>query len=289
MDAQKQVTMSGAERQGLGGDDARPVAAGSSFYLAMRILPSEQREAMYQVYAFCRAVDDIADDPGPKAGRLAKLEDWRGEIEKLYAGNASGLAKRLATPVQAFGLRKDDFLAVIDGMEMDIARDIRAPDWDELELYCDRVASAVGRLSAKIFGIEDKKGLELSHHLGRALQMTNILRDLDEDADMGRLYLPKEALNEAGIEDLDFGKVLRHSGLDKACGIVAARAQDHFAQAGSVMDHCSRETVRSPRIMASVYRALLDKLVERGWAPPRREIRPSKLHFAWAVMRYGIV
>jgi len=281
--------MSGAERQGLGGDGARPVAAGSSFYLAMRILPKQQREAMYQVYAFCRAVDDIADDSGPKTGRLAKLEDWRAEIERLYIGKTSELTQGLAAPVETFGLKKVDFLAVIDGMEMDVVRDIRAPDWDELDLYCDRVASAVGRLSAKIFGIEDARGRELSHHLGRALQMTNILRDLDEDAGMGRLYLPKEALNEAGIKDVDFGKVLGHSGLDKACGLVAARARDHFAQAGSVMESCSRETVRSPRIMASAYRALLDKLVERGWAAPRREVRPSKLHFAWAVMRYGIV
>ena len=281
--------MSGAERQGLGNEDARPAAARSSFYLAMLILPKEQREAMYQVYAFCRAVDDIADDPGAKAGRLAELENWRGEIENLYAGRTSELTKRLAAPVRTFGLRKDDFLAVIDGMEMDVARDIRAPDWDELDLYCDCVASAVGRLSARIFGIEDARGRELSHHLGRALQMTNILRDLDEDAAMDRLYLPKEALNEAGIKDVDLGKVLAHSGLDQACGLVAARARKHFAQAESVMEGCSRESVRSPRIMASVYRALLDKLVERGWAPPRREVRPSKLQFAWAVMRYGVV
>jgi squalene synthase HpnD len=255
----------------------------------MRILPKEQREAMYQVYAFCRAVDDIADDSGPKAGRLAKLEEWRGEIERLYAGKTSELTQGLAAPVETFGLKKHDFLAVIDGMEMDVARDIRAPDWDELDLYCDRVASAVGRLSARIFGIDDVKGGELSHHLGRALQMTNILRDLDEDSEMGRLYLPREALREAGIEDKDLAKVLSHSKLDRACGVVAERARNHFRQAESVMEQCARESVRSPRIMASVYRALLDKLVERGWVPPRQEVRPSKLQFAWAVMRYGMV
>jgi presqualene diphosphate synthase len=281
--------MRGAERQSLGGDGAQPAAAGSSFYLAMRILPKEQREAMYQVYAFCRAVDDIADDSGPKAGRLAELEAWRGEIEGLYAGKTSELTKRLIAPVKTFGLNKADFLAVIDGMEMDVARDIRSPNWDELDLYCDRVASAVGRLSARIFGIDDTNGRELSHHLGRALQMTNILRDLDEDSEMGRLYLPKEALREADIKDEDFAKVLSHSNLDQACGVVAMRARDHFAQADSLMEQCTRESVRSPRIMASVYRALLDKLIERGWAPPRQEVRPSKLQFAWAVMRYGMV
>jgi phytoene synthase len=289
MDAQGRVAMNEAERQSLAADGAFPVAARSSFYLAMRILPKMQREAMYQVYAFCRAVDDIADDPGPKAERLAKLEEWRVEIENLYAGEASGLTEGLAAPVNSFGLRKEDFLAVIDGMEMDVVRDIRAPDWAELDLYCDRVASSVGRLSARIFGIDDAKGRDLSHHLGRALQITNILRDLDEDAGLGRLYLPKEALNDAGIKDANLGKVLSHSDLDQACGLVAARARDHFARAKSVMESCSRESVRSPRVMASVYRALLDKLIERGWAPPRRQVRPSKLQFAWAVMRYGVV
>lgn len=267
----------------------RPAAAGSSFYLAMRILPKEQREAMYQVYAFCRAVDDIADDTSPKELRLARLEAWRGEIQRLYAGKTSELTQGLAAPVKTFGLRKIDFLAVIDGMEMDVTRDIRAPNWDELDLYCDRVASAVGRLSARIFGIDDAKGRELSHHLGRALQMTNILRDLDEDSEMGRLYLPNEALRQADIGDQDLAKVLDDSRLDRACRLVAERARQHFAQANAVMEHCSRESVRSPRIMTSVYRALLDKLVERGWAPPRQEVRPSKLQFAWAVMRYGVV
>jgi phytoene synthase len=281
--------MSGAERQSSGGEPARPVAAKSSFYLAMRILPKEQREAMYQVYAFCRAVDDIADDPGPKVGRLAKLEQWRGKIEKLYAGKAGGMTQGLAAPIETFGLKKDDFLAVIDGMEMDVARDIRAPDWAELDLYCDRVASAVGRLSAKIFGLSDAKGRDLSHHLGRALQMTNILRDLDEDAGMGRLYLPKEALARAGIPDEDLLKVLNDANLDKACEEVAVRARNHFAEAGTIMQSCDREGVRSPRIMASVYRVLLDKLTERGWAAPRREVKPSKLQFAWAVLRYGMI
>jgi squalene synthase HpnD len=281
--------MGGAERQSLAGESSRPAAAGSSFYLAMRILPKDQRGAMYQVYAFCRAVDDIADDAGPKAGRLARLEEWRGAIERLYAGKTSELTQGLAAPVKTFGLKEVNFLAVIDGMEMDVVRDIRAPDWDELDLYCDRVASAVGRLSARIFGIADAKGRELSHHLGRALQITNILRDLDEDSEMGRLYLPKEALRQAGIKDEDLAKVLGHSKLDRACGVVAERAKAHFMQAESVMESCNRETVRSPRIMASVYRALLDKLVERGWAAPRQEVHPSKLQFAWAVMRYGVV
>jgi len=265
-------------------------AARSSFYLAMRILAAEQRQAMYAVYAFCRAVDDIADDGGPRPERLAMLERWRADLAQLYAGGGStALTQGLAVPVRRFGLRQEDFLAIIDGMAMDVRRDIRAPDWEALDLYCDRVASAVGRLSVRIFGVEEDKGRELSHHLGRALQMTNILRDLDQDAKLGRLYLPKEALAEAGITAKDIGTVLAHPALGDACAAVVARARGHFEQASAVMATCRRDTVRSPRVMASVYRALLERLVARGWTAPREEVPPSKLQFLWAVMRHGLV
>ena len=282
--------MSGLDRQSGVREASAPTASRSSFYLAMRILPHNQREAMYEVYAFCRAVDDIADDSGARSVRIGMLDRWRADIGRLFAGGGTTeLTKGLAVPVQTFDLKEEDFLAIIDGMEMDVARDIRAPDWDELDLYCDRVASAVGRLSVRIFGIEDDRGRELSHHLGRALQMTNILRDLDEDAGMGRLYLPKEALAEAGITDEEIGRVLANPGLDNACAQVSERAGLHFEQASAVMESCARTSVRSPRIMASVYRALLDRLVKRGWTAPRGEARSSKLQFLWAVMRYGVI
>jgi presqualene diphosphate synthase len=267
-----------------------PVAKHSSFYLAMRILPSEQREGMYAVYAFCRAVDDIADDGGPSAPRLAMLDQWRADIARLYdGGGPTELTRELARPLARFGMRQQDFLDVIDGMEMDVRREMGVPSWEKFELYCDRVASAVGRLSVKIFGVNDDKGVPLSRHLGRALQMTNVLRDLDEDAELGRLYLPAEALASAGIDEKDIGKVLAHARLGDACMVVANRADRHFTEAAAVMVECSKENVRSPRIMASVYRALLDKLVARGWRPPREKVRPSKLQFLGAVARYGIV
>jgi len=267
-----------------------PIARGSSFYLAMRILPPERRQAMYEVYAFCRAVDDIADDGGARAGRITMLNRWRADLARLYAGKGTtALTEGLAAPIRTFGLKQEDFLAVIAGMEMDVRRDIHAPDWEALDLYCDRVASAVGRLSIKIFGIEEEKGRLLSHHLGRALQMTNILRDLDQDAEMGRLYLPKELLANASIAGEDIGTVLSHPRLGEACAALTARARRHFGEAASVMARCERRSVRSPRIMASVYRALLEKLVSRGWDEPRAEVSPSKLQFLWAVMRYGVV
>jgi len=282
--------MSATGQRSEAAESSASTASHSSFYLAMRILASRQRQAMYEVYAFCRAVDDVADDGGRRDERIALLDGWRADIEQLYAGGGpTARTQGLAPHVQRFDLRREDFLCVIDGMEMDVRRDIRAPDWESFELYCDCVASAVGRLSVRIFGVEEEKGRLLSHHLGRALQMTNILRDLDQDAKLGRLYLPKESLAEAGIEDTDIAKVLAHPALGVACARVAARAERHFTEADAVMTRCPRDTVRSPRVMASVYRAMLDGLVARGWAPPRVEVPPSKLQFLWAVIRHGIV
>ena len=174
-------------------------AGGSSFYLAMRILGREKREAMFEVYSFCREVDDIADSDAPRLQRVADLSAWRQNIDSLYSNRIPSGLEQLAKAIARFGLRKDDFLAVIDGVEMDAREDIRAPSLERLELYCDRVACAVGRLCVRIFGMDDTDGNALAHHLGRALQYTNILRDIDEDAAVGRLYLPREALRLAEI------------------------------------------------------------------------------------------
>jgi len=268
---------------------ASSLVAGSSFYAALRILPSAQRQAMYEVYAFCRAVDDIADDPGPRPQRMAALERWRQDLDLLYSeGAVTELTRGLATPVNRFALRLEDFLAVISGMTMDVAEEILAPDWELLDLYCDRVASAVGRLSVRIFGIDERNGPELAHHLGRALQLTNILRDLDEDAAMGRLYLPRQALAAAGISSRDIAHVLNSPALGQACSLVAQRARRHFTAANAVAQRCPRASVRSPRLMASVYKAILDNLVERGWAPPRVSVRPTRSQILWPILRHGL-
>jgi phytoene synthase len=265
------------------------VVTGSSFYAALRILPPAQRHAMYEVYAFCRAVDDIADDPGPRPARMAALDRWHQDLDVLYAGlGVTELTRGLAKPVNRFDLRLEDFQAVVSGMKMDVAEDMRAPDWELLDLYCDRVASAVGRLSVRIFGIDDSNGLELAHHLGRALQMTNLLRDLDEDAAMGRLYIPTEALSAVGIASRDIAEVLNDPALGPACTLLAERARWHFAQANRVTHRCPRATVRSPRRMASVYKAILDNLVERGWAAPRASVRPTRSQILWPILRHGL-
>jgi squalene synthase HpnD len=264
-------------------------ASGSSFYAAMRILPKPQREAMFAIYGFCRQVDDIADSPGPRDERRAGLAAWRSGIDALYRGHPTVATGDLAQPVRDFGLEKDDFLSVIDGMEMDVLADIRAPSWSELDLYCDRVASAVGRLSVRIFGLDVKPGRDLAHHLGRALQLTNILRDLDEDADVGRLYLPREALLQAGIETTEPAAALASPALDRACGAIVAVARQHFDRAHAIMTASPRRAVRAPRIMGEVYRLVLERMTERGFAPPRPPVRLGRARLAFILMRYAFI
>jgi phytoene synthase len=264
-------------------------ASGSSFYFAMRILPVVQREAMFEIYSFCRAVDDIADGDAPRAERSAALAQWRRDIDALYAGSAPAALASLAKAVTQFGMRREDFLAVIDGMEMDAVEDIRAPDFAALDLYCDRVASAVGRLSVRVFGMTEQDGIALAHHLGRALQLTNILRDIDEDAGIGRLYLPREGLAAAGITSTDPVTVAAHSNLDVACRMVVERARSHFAEAEKIMTRSPRRAVRAPRIMGKAYRKILDTMAARGFAPPRQRVRISKLHLIGIALRYAFI
>jgi phytoene synthase len=270
-------------------DTAERRASGSSFYTAMRIMPKAQREAMYEIYSFCRKVDDIADSPGARDQRLDQLKLWRADIDAIYSGSAVTRARSLVKWVKQYGLKREDFQAVIDGMEMDVHADIRAPDWATLDAYCDRVASAVGRLCVRVFGMDEKAGIALAYHLGRALQLTNILRDIDEDAEIGRLYLPREALREAGITETKPDVVVADPRIGKVCEQVAARAAEHFAEADRVMDKCARKTVRAPRIMRVAYGAIYKALLERGWARPRAPVKVSKPRLILTILRYAFI
>jgi phytoene synthase len=264
-------------------------ASGSSFYAAMRILPRAQREAMFQIYSFCRHVDDIADSSGPRPERLAALQQWRHDIDALYRGDPPPRLRDYVASVQNFGLRREDFLAIVDGMEMDVPQDIRAPDLATLDLYCDRVASAVGRLSVRVFGLAEADGIELAHHLGRALQLTNILRDIDEDAAIGRLYLPREGLLQAGIASTDPREVIADPALPKVCAPLVERARTHFEKADEIMARNPRRVVRAPRIMSKYYRAILELLVARGFAIPRAPVRLNKIARIAIILRYAFI
>jgi phytoene synthase len=266
-------------------------ASGSSFYAAMRLLPPAERAAMFAVYAFCRVVDDVADEPGPTPHeRRAELDRWRADVAGLFAGKPAPRIAHLDEHVRRFGLREADFLAIVDGMEMDVGEPIIAPDYVTLDLYCDRVASAVGRLSVKIFGMPEGPGEMLAYHLGRALQLTNILRDLDEDAAMGRLYLPFEALAIAGIvETRDPAAVVNDPRIDAACRWVAGKAHEQYALADAVLKARPTGRIRSPRLMREVYQQILRETEAVGWAPPRRRVSLGKARLLWIVLRHGLV
>ncbi len=265
-------------------------AAGTSFYWAMRLLPEARREAMYAIYAFCREVDDIADSDAPDAEKRAALDDWRFEIDRIFAGTSGlPLGRVLAEDASRFQLRRDDFLAIIDGMEMDARVAIQAPPLAELDLYCDRVASAVGRLSVRAFGVATPEADRVAHHLGRALQLTNILRDLAEDAGRDRLYLPREYLIAAGIIATAPEAVLRDPHLGAACDQLAALAQHHFDEARAAMTLCPRRAMRPARAMGAVYHAQLTRLRQRGWSRLDEPVKLPKPVKLWLALRHGLL
>jgi squalene synthase HpnD len=271
-------------------DTARRAASGSSFYWAMRLLPPEKREAMYAIYRFCRDVDDIADDmTAPDSSRTTELKAWRDSITALYRGESSGNVEFLQPLVQRFALRVQDFLSVIEGMEMDASGAMIAPDLATLDHYCDCVASAVGRLSIKVFGMGEEAGFALAHHLGRALQLTNILRDLDEDAELERLYLPRELLERAGVPVELPSRAIAHPNIDPVCRGVAELAKQHYRDAEHILQSNPCGDLRPPRLMGAVYSAMLSRMQQRGWSVPRERMRVSKPVLIWLVLRYGLL
>ena len=221
-------------------------AAGTSFYRGMRVLPPDRRHAMYAIYAFCRMVDDIADEDGAFAAKLPRTGGLARARGGLYRGQSDGPVTRvLVAAVQRFDLRRDDFLAVIDGMQMDAETTIVAPDLATLDLYCDRVAAAVGRLSVRAFGDASPEADQVAHALGRALQLTNILRDLREDAERGRLYLPREWLDDRRCAARSRGGAAL-ARPPRVCARVAAQAHGHFRSASEAMPQCLRRRCIRP-------------------------------------------
>lgn len=251
--------------------------AGTSFYHGMKMLPQARRHAMYAIYAFCRLVDDIADDDAvPMAEKRTALQEWRRRIAALYDGEATDAVTRaLRDAVRDYTLPQADFIAIIDGMEMD-GEAIVAPSLAELDLYCDRVAAAVGRLSVRVFGDAGAAAQDVAYALGRALQLTNILRDVAEDAARGRLYLPREYLAEAGVPPTP-DAALAAPNLPEVCRRVAALAERYFAQAHAAMALCDRRAMRPARLMAASYHPLLAQLRRRNYRTDRPPVRLPRL------------
>jgi squalene synthase HpnC len=280
-----------AAAPGLGPRDAllvrrRVARAGSSFSRGMAVLRGERRRALWAVYAFCRAVDDIADGATPEAEKRRFLRDWRGKLARPDCA----LSRELAWAREAYGVPPAECEAMIAGMETDAADRLRLPDGAALNLYCRRVAGSVGAMSVRVFGAPEAESFGLD--LGRTLQLTNILRDVDEDAARERVYVPLDMLAAEGIPDGPAAGIVTHPRFPAVCEALARRAEAGFAAAEA--DLAGRRDARAllpARVMMWGYRRLLARMAARGWAAgarPRPRLSPAeKGRMAWMAMGLG--
>ena len=275
-------------------DHVRAVVArsGTSFFWGMRLLPRPQREAMFAIYAFCREVDDVADEEdGEPEAKLERLAAWRDEVDRLYAGRPTRPTTRaLAEPVAAFGLPREEFIALVDGMEMDARELMRAPALAELWAYCRRVAGAVGLLSIRVFGASELQARDFALALGDALQLTNILRDLREDAARDRLYVPRELLDRYGVGAgrEPPSRALADPAFPSCCAALAELAGGRFERADALLAACDRRRLRPAVLMMEVYRRTLARLNARGWRRLDEPVRIAKPERLWIALRHGL-
>lgn len=238
----------------------KAATSGSSFYYSFLFLPKAKRQAITALYAFCREVDDIADECKDVSVARIKLAWWRTEIAHLYAGKPQHpVSKALAEAINRYQLDEEHFLEIIDGMEMDLDQN-RYADFKQLQLYCYRVASVVGLLSVQIFGFKDRKTLKYAHDLGMALQLTNIIRDVGEDARRNRIYLPLDELKKFGVTE---AQILNSQGSDKIKELLEfqiERAETFYDRALRELPAEDRKTQRTGLMMAAIYRTLLREI-----------------------------
>ncbi len=261
--------------------------AGTSFYWAMRLLPAERRDAMFAVYAFCREVDDIADGDLPVDDKKAGLDEWRAEIARIFEGEPeSTVGRALATATRDYGLDRGAMEAIVDGMEMDATGEALAPDMDTLITYCNRVASAVGLLSIKVFGDDSEDARRGAVALGHALQLTNILRDVVEDAAIGRLYLPRELLVEYGITATNPPDVIDNPAVAAVCDELSEVALNRFAEAREAFAGCDRKALKPAFAMMDVYRLLLRRMQARGWTRLDKRVQIGPLAKLWIALKH---
>jgi len=238
----------------------------TTFYWAMRFLPTEQRNAMYAVYAFCREIDDIADLPGKKNEKLGRLTQWREEIESVYSGSPkTPTSIALFEPIKKFHLSKSTFLSLIDGMEKDSEGQVRMLTFSDLESYCNCVACSVGRLSNQVFGVENSLVEPLAFSLGQALQLTNVLRDLYEDAERDRLYIPLDMISKFGIPIREPKRIIEHPNFPALCSEFIKTTKSRYQEATNLLAKCEVRKIRPAIIMMKNYQFLLEKLIQRGW------------------------
>lgn len=261
------------------------IDSGSSFAMGMKALPKEKRGYLFAIYAYCRLLDDIADEEGLQKDKLENLALWQEKVDLLLQGKPSCEVTRiLHDGIQIYALPTDEFYHLIKGMKADVLGPIQGPTWQELENYCRQVAVSVGLLSIPIFGRSDEIAKQFAFELGHALQLTNILRDVAEDSQENRLYLPREPLEEKGISCKPQEAIL--ADLSYSMDEVAKKTQTHYQNADRLLKEGGAENLQPALMMMAVYRKLFEKLQKRGWQTLSPRMRLSTTEKAFVVMKY---
>jgi phytoene synthase len=262
--------------------------SGSSFYYSFLSLPDDKRNAIIALYAFCREVDDIVDSHGELHIKQIKLDWWRQEVTNLYAGKPQHpISRALNEYIHQFALAKEQFLEILDGMEMDL-HDMRYADFKALNLYCYRVAGVVGIMSAHIFGYTDRQTLKYAHNLGIAFQLTNIIRDVYEDIRRDRVYLPQDELARFGVSETEIRERKHTPAFDRLMQHQIKRANDYYQQAMALLPEIDRHKQLAGIIMAAIYQQLLNEIDREGRKvlDHRMALTPlRKLWIAWQTRR----
>ncbi|ENO90311.1 presqualene diphosphate synthase HpnD [Thauera linaloolentis] len=255
--------------------------SGSSFYYSFMFLPPERRRAITALYAFCREVDDVVDECHDPSLAQAKLEWWRKEVACAWAGNPTHpVGHALKDVLARFALPQEQLLEIIDGMAMDLSQ-TRYLDFKGLQLYCYRVASVVGLLAAEIFGYQDRQTLKYAHDLGLAFQLTNIIRDVGEDARRGRIYLPIDDLQRFGVPAKDILEARHSAAFRDLMAFQAERAEAFYDQAFAQLPRVDRKSQRPGLVMAAIYRTLLREIAADGFQVLDRRTSLTPLRKVW--------
>ncbi|MFT3963473.1 presqualene diphosphate synthase HpnD [Propionivibrio sp.] len=266
----------------------KAAASGSSFYYSFLFLPPERRRAITALYAFCREVDDVVDECSDAQVAAGKLAWWRAELDALYAGRPQHpVTKALQAVLPQFALPQEQLLEIIDGMEMDLQQ-TRYLDFKALSLYCYRVASVVGLLAAEIFGHTDRRTLKYAHDLGMAFQLTNIIRDVGEDARRGRVYLPLDELKRFEVPVADILNARHSENFRRLMEFQIERAEGYYAQAMSQLPEADRKAQRPGLVMAAIYRTLLDEIKRDGCQVLNQRTSLTPLRKLWIAWRTWI-
>jgi phytoene synthase len=264
---------------------AKAAQSGSSFYYSFRLLPEDRRRAITALYAYCREVDDVVDEVRDPAVAQAKLAWWRLEVAAVFDGSPQHpVARALVPAVRTYGLPREHVDAVIDGMAMDLTQH-RYADFAELERYCHRVAGVVGLMSAKIFGYEEASTAGFARDLGIAFQLTNIVRDVGEDARLGRIYLPQDELARFGVSPSSVLRLRAEPGFPALMAFQVERARGWYDRAMGQLAPRDRKAQRASLAMAAIYRTLLDEIARDGYRVLERRIALTPLRKLWIAWR----